>query len=145
MCENYTNNVDYQAYFGYISDTYRIHIGHISDTYRTIPICVRYLYYVYPIFIIIYRVPYKSMICYRYFTARYVCEMLMIFTLYVTDFLHSPYTYRVPDMHAFAKYHTHILYISHTYLVPDMYPITSILTSEMISIICHLVICYLFI
>jgi len=135
MCENYNRYIPITLVIRHTSNTYRIHIEYISNTYQTYfrylsyyLICAWYLYYVYPIFIIIYRVPNKSMICYRYFTTWYVCEIITIFILYVTEFLHLYYTYQVPDMRVFVKYRTHILCISHTYLVPDMCPITSILT-----------------
>jgi hypothetical protein len=87
------------------------------------------MYDIYPIFIIIYRVPGMFMICDRYFTTRYMCNMCTIIVGCITVFPHLYYTYQVPDMCEISKYHTHIIQIFYTYRVPDMYPITLILTS----------------
>src|SRR6266496_3960859 len=87
------------------------------------------MYNICPIFIIIYQVPNKSIIHDRYLTTQYVCDMCMICIVYVPVFLHSYYTYQIPDTCAVVKYHTHIMYMSHTYQVPDTYPIASISTS----------------
>src|SRR6266498_507359 len=98
------------------------------------------MYNICPIFIIIYQVPNKSIIHDRYLTTQYVCDMCMICIVYVPVFLHSYYTYQIPDTCAVVKYHTHIMYMSHTYRVPDMYPIASISTSGDSKIISGLVI-----
>src|SRR6266496_4499288 len=92
------------------------------------------MYNICPIFIIIFQVPNKSIIHDRYLTTQYVCDMCMICIVYVPDFLHSYYTYQIPDTCAVVKYHTHIIYMSHTYWVPDMYPIASISTSDTLYI-----------
>src|SRR6266542_4926301 len=66
----------------------------------------------------------------RYLTIRYVCVICMICVVYIPNFLHLYYTYRVSDICVFVKYHTHFIHISDTYRVPDRYPITSISTSD---------------
>ena len=55
--------------------------------------------------------------------------MYLICIIYVSEFLHLYYTYRVPDMCSIVKYRPYISDISGTYRVDDMCPITSILTS----------------
>jgi hypothetical protein len=90
---------------------------------------IRYLYDIYTTYIIIYRVPNKSTVYDRYLTTRYMCVICTICIVYVTDFPHLYYTYRVTDICIFIEYHTHFMQISCTYQVPDMYPIYHFLTS----------------
>lgn len=126
-------NYNYWIYFRYISDIFQMYIVYLPALSNKCMIFALYLSDIYYNISCKYRVPDMFMMCYRYFTTQYVCEMIMIFILYVTEFLHLYYTYHVPDMRVFVKYRTHILCISHTYLVPDMYPMLSILTSVKFS------------
>src|SRR6266496_113426 len=104
-----------------ISTRYLLYIYNIYN--------IRYMYDIYKTYIIIYRVPNKSMVYDRYLTIRYVCVICMICVVYIPDFLHLYYTYRVSDMCVFVKYRTHFMHISGTYRVPDRCPIASISTS----------------
>jgi hypothetical protein len=95
------------------------------------PIFTRYLYNICPILywpISIWYLYDTYMICTRYYTTRYMCNMCTIFIIYITEFLHKRYRYLVPDMCVIAAYRVHIIYISYAYRVPDRYPIASILT-----------------
>jgi len=78
---------------------YQVLISIYIDIYRYCLISILYLSNMCPIFIITYRVPDMSMTYNRYFTTRYIYGLYEIFTIYLFDFLHKYYTYRVPDMY----------------------------------------------
>ena len=108
----------YRVSIGYLSGTYQFIYLYIYDIYWYYPICTSYLSDMYPIFIIIYRVPYMSMIYNRYFATRYVCYNHPISIIYMSDFLHKYYTYRLPDMCVQYVYSRHIGYISADFRYP---------------------------